>query len=424
MKASVWIERIGNGLLDARFTALYGKDNRENQVERYTKLLGKMAAAYPDDDVSLYSAPGRTEISGNHTDHNHGKVIAAGIHLDCIAVAAPCAEPQVTLVSDGYHVPFVVELSDTEPLASEVGTTASLIRGIAARMQQQNHITGGMRCFVTSDVLPGSGLSSSAAIEVLIATIFNHLYNKGQISPLDLACICQYAENHYFGKPCGLMDQAASAFGGIAAMDFREPQHALVGKIDYSFEPHGYSLTVVDSGSSHADLTYAYAEIPVEMKSVARQMGKTVCREVDYNAFLQKLPLIRENTGDRALLRYLHFHAENMRVDKQIACLKTGDLSAYLALVKQSGSSSWRLLQNCYAPGDPHNQGVSLALALTENFLDGDGACRVHGGGFAGTIQAYVPNQQLTAYIRYIETVFGTGAVIPIKIRSEGAVVL
>ena len=420
MKAGEWINSIRNREQDRNFGKLYGADSVTQQAARYTTLLSRMNQYYPGDDVMLFSTPGRTEISGNHTDHNLGKVIAAGVHLDSIGAVARSNEMSITLISDQYNSPFVVDLSMLDAQEKEIGTTCSLIRGIAARLKQLNYTIGGMHGFITSNVLTGSGLSSSASIEVLIATMFNHLYNKGRIQPLDLAMTCQYAENRFFGKPCGLMDQTACAFGGITAIDFKNPQNIAIEKLSYNFQKNGFTLVVVHSGGSHADLTHAYAQIPAEMKSVARELGKAYCREVALEEFVKKLPVIREKVGDRALLRYLHFYNENIRVNKQIEYLKTGDIKGYFEEVRQSGSSSWQLLQNCYEPGDPFNQGISLALALTEEFLQKEGACRVHGGGFAGTIQAYIPNSRLNAYIQYLEPVFGKGAVIPLMIREEG----
>jgi len=254
--------------------------------------------------------------------------------------------------------------------------------------------------------------------------MFNHLYNAGRIQPLELALICQYAENHFFGKPCGLMDQSACAFGGITAMDFENTHAPVIEKLTCNFTENGYTLVVIHTGGSHANLTDAYAQIPIEMKSVARELGKAYCREISFEQFRQKIPVIRESVGDRALLRYLHFYNENIRVDHQIAYLKAGNIKAYLTEVTHSGSSSWRLLQNCYEPGTPFHQGITLALALTEEFLQGDGACRVHGGGFAGTIQAYIPNHRLPAYMQYLEPVFGKGSVIPLMIRQKGTLAI
>ncbi|MFZ4560358.1 MAG: galactokinase [Saprospiraceae bacterium] len=368
------------------------------------------------------SVPGRTEIGGNHTDHNQGRVLAASIHLDALACAAPSGDDRVILVSEGYPTPFEVALDDLQPREAEKGTTTALIRGVAARLQAMGHRIGGFRAYVSSEVLPGSGLSSSASIEVLLGALFNYFFNQNEIPAEELAVVGQFAENHFFGKPCGLMDQTACAVGGIIAIDFEDPQQANISRIDFDFAQTGYRLLIVDTGANHADLTADYAAVPAEMKAVAAFLGQPYLRKVRWAELLPHLPELRREVGDRAILRALHFLEENERVVQQIHALQTGDFPAFLALVRESGSSSARWLQNSFAPHQVREQGVSLGIALSEHYLKkvGEGACRVHGGGFAGTIQAFLPADAVPGYVDLLDSAFGKGSTQVLHIRNQG----
>jgi len=410
------------------FAKIYGNDKSvtDTQVNRYDQLMQKFNQQFNHSDLHFFSTPGRTEIGGNHTDHNHGRVLAAAVNLDSIAVAAASDSMTVTLFSEGYQRPFIVDLHDLQINAKEEGTTNALIRGIAARFKELGNNVGGFNACCSSDVLPGSGLSSSASIEVLIGTIFNHLFNSGKIAAEEVASIGQYAENTYFGKPCGLMDQMTCAAGGIISIDFEDPGNPLVTKVNFDFKWHHYSLLVVDTGGSHADLTADYASIPEEMKSVANYFGFDYCRQLSKERFLSKIAKLRKKTGDRSLLRVLHFFEDNERVLNQIKALENGTLQNFLSLVNESGNSSFKWLQNVYSVKNVNEQGVPLALALTEKYISEikEGACRVHGGGFAGTIQVFLPTEAINKYIEMIEEVFGPEKVLVLSIRPEGSVYL
>lgn len=395
---------------------------QQKQEKRYAKLHDTFASRFGKQQVYLFSSPGRTEIGGNHTDHNHGRVLAASVNLDSIAVASRNSENTVVLYSEGFDTSFVIDLSQLNVVQEEQETTYALIRGIAARLKQSGYTIGGFNACMTSEVLPGSGLSSSASVEVLIGSIFNALYNENKISPEELAQIGQYAENEYFGKPCGLMDQMACAVGGIVTIDFANPQHPLVEKINFDFNAQKYRLLVVDTGGNHADLTDDYAAVPQEMKSIASALGADVCREIDYNQLVKQIGSLRNRVGDRAILRAIHFLGDNDRVLNQVAALKNDDFPKFLSLVNASGNSSFKWLQNIYTVKNVREQGVSLALAITENFIGkiGEGACRVHGGGFAGTIQVFLPQRKVPEFTALIETVFGEGKVMDLTIRPFG----
>ncbi|GHT84716.1 galactokinase [Spirochaetia bacterium] len=419
------------------FEELYGPGGVETARRRYAGLIEGILEGFPvtefpetQSPLRVFTAAGRTELGGNHTDHNRGKVLAASIQLDSVAVAAERQDKKVFFRSAGYP-DVLVNLAkadgsaDLEQRSEERGTTESLVRGIAAELTRRGTAVGGFSANAASTVLPGSGLSSSAAVEILFGCIFDKLYGGGRRSALELARIGQIAENTYFGKPCGLMDQAACASGGAVAIDFKDPAQPKVTRIHFDLAAAGYALCVVDTYGSHAGLTEDYAAIPAEMKAVAAFFGKTVLREVDPGEIPAHAAEIRKAAGDRALLRALHFFNENKRVDAMLAALERKDIPRFLDLVNQSGDSSWELLQNIYAPKHPEEQGVSTALALTRSFIEtetlGLGACRVHGGGFAGAIQVYIPQERLSAYKARMEAVFGCEAVTPIRIRPVGA---
>lgn len=383
----------------------------KNQFE---KVFGKKAGY-------VFSAPGRTEISGNHTDHQHGKVLAAAVNLEMLAAVEKNGSSIIRVMSEGYDL-CTINTDETEPVEAEKNTTASLIRGIASIFKQNGVGISGFDAYVTSTVLPGSGLSSSAAFEVLIGAILNHLYNDAAYSAVRIAQIGQQAENEFFGKPCGLMDQTASSVGNIITIDFNNPKEPVVEKIDFDFSSAGYALCIIDSHASHADLTDEYAAIPGELGKVCAVFGKRYLREVDEKEFYSRIPEVREAAGDRGLLRAIHVFEENRRVEKQVEALKAGDFDTFLRYVTESGLSSWRFLQNVAPTGSTEKQEVSVALALAEKLLKGKGACRVHGGGFAGTIQAFVPNGMLEDFCAEINSALGDGSCHVLSVRPEGGI--
>ena len=355
-----------------------------------------------------FSAPGRTEISGNHTDHQHGCVLAAAVDLETTAEVTLRPDPIIRVASEGY-APVEIDLNDLSVHEAEKNTTAALVRGVAAAFVQRGCQLRGFDAAVRSTVLPGSGLSSSAAFEVLIGTICNELFFDRKCSAVEIAQIGQYAENVYFGKPCGLMDQMASSVGGLVFIDFASPSHPAVRQAAFDFAHCGYTLCTLDSGADHADLTDEYAAIPEEMRRVARVFGKDVLREVDEAEFYANLKSAREAAGDRAVLRAMHFFDENRRVQQQVQALEAGDFEGFLAGVRDSGRSSWMLLQNVIPTGSREHQQMALALAACEKQLAGRGACRIHGGGFAGTLLAFVPNDALTSFRANMEALLGEG---------------
>ena len=368
-----------------------------------------------------FSAPGRTEISGNHTDHQHGCVLAAAVNLETVAEVTLNDRGVVAVASEGY-APVEIDLSDLSIHPEEKNTTAALIRGVAAAFAQRGAMLQGFDAQVRSTVLPGSGLSSSAAFEVLIGTIFNELCFEKRLSAVEVAQIGQYAENVYFGKPSGLMDQTASSVGGMVFIDFADPAHPVVENLSLDLNALGYALCIVDSGADHADLTDEYAAIPVECRQVAAFFGKEVLRDVDEAAFYAQLKEVRAATSDRAILRAIHFFGENKRVQQQFAALQAGDFDAFLQMVTESGRSSWMYLQDITPAGAIQHQDMAVALALCDRLLQGSGAFRVHGGGFAGTVQAFVPLAKLEQFRSGIEAVLGQGACHVLSIRAEGGV--
>ena len=370
----------------------------------------------------VFSAPGRTELSGNHTDHQLGKVLAGAVDLDTVAAVALNGESRIRVQSEGYPL-CELELNDLAIRPEETGTTAALIRGTAAGIAARGFSIPGFDAYVTSRVLAGSGLSSSAAFEVLLGTIINHLTGAG-LDALQIAQLGQYAENVYFGKPCGLLDQAASSLGGVITIDFADEKAPLVERLELDLAGFGYALCIVDSGADHADLTDEYAAIPGELRVINAHFGKTHLREVPEDAFLAALPALRREAGDRAVLRAMHIYEENRRVTEQVAALRRGDFDRFLELVKASGRSSWMYLQNVIPAGYKAHQDLALALALAEKLLGGRGACRVHGGGFAGTLQAFVPLDSLEAFRAGMEAVLGEGSCHILSIRSAGGILL
>lgn len=388
------------------------------RVEELERLFESRFGAKPS---RWFSAPGRSEICGNHTDHNRGKVMAAAVNLDVIAAVEPTDDGTVTVKSVG-HEENRVDISELSALESEKNTSTALVRGVLAGFKARGYKIGGFNAYTQSDVLKGSGLSSSAAFEVLIGTILSGLYNGGEVSPVEIAKIAQFAENAYFGKPSGLMDQMASSVGGFTKIDFADPEKPLIEAVSLDLEAHGHSLCIVDTKGSHADLTPDYAAIPAEMKAAAAFFGKDCLRGVSKAEIIANLPALREKVGDRAVLRALHFADENVRVDCLAEAIKSGDFAAFLSVIDRSGESSYKYLQNVYSCAHPEEQGVSLAIYLAKSLLDGEGAARVHGGGFAGTIQAFVPKHKLESFISGMEGVFGEGSCHVLNVRPFGGV--
>lgn len=421
MKAKELIEKIGNGALGA-YGHLYA-DTKE-QASRYIEAIEAFVSLYGDErDIYLFSVPGRTEVAGNHTDHNRGCVLAAAIDRDIIAVASPSKSGKVRLKSEGYDEDAVCLADCNNPEAFADFSSSALIAGTVGGFLSRGYRVGGFDAYTTTRVLKGSGLSSSAAFEVMIGNILNHLYNNGEIDNQELAKIAQYAENEYFGKPCGLMDQMACAVGGFVFIDFAEPERPMVEPICFSLSDADLSLCIVNTGGNHADLNEDYASVPAEMKSVAAYFGKDVLSSIGEGELIANAPVLRRTAGDRALLRALHFVRENARVREMAKALKGGNTEAFLSGVTASGNSSFKYLQNVYTTKNVSEQGLSLSLAVTEGALRGKGcAFRVHGGGFAGTTQAFVKNEYADGYAALMDSVFGEGACMKLSIRPEGAV--
>lgn len=388
---------------------------------RYSELVAMFTEHFGTAPTRFFSAPGRSEICGNHTDHNHGKVLAAAVNLDIIAAVEPTSDGYVTVKSEGYPEDKIA-LSDLAVSESEKNTSAALIRGVLAGFMNRGLSIGGFKAYTRSDVLKGSGLSSSAAFEVLMGTILNGLYNDGAVSAVEIAQIAQYSENVYFGKPSGLMDQMASSVGGFTKIDFADPENPVIEAISLDLGAHKHHLCIIDTRGSHADLTPDYAAIPSEMKAAAGELGKSFLRELDRDDIIKNIAKLRESAGDRAVLRALHFMGENVRVDELANAIKNSDFAAFLSVINRSGDSSYKYLQNVYACSHPNEQGVSLALYIASSLLAGEGACRVHGGGFAGTIQAFVPDHKLSAFVDGMEAVFGAGSCYVLSVRPYGGV--
>ena len=380
----------------------------------FSKAFGGEAERY-------FSAPGRTEISGNHTDHQRGRVLAGAVNLDTVAAVRVNGTCVIRVQSKGYPM-CQVSLDALEPVEAEINSTPALIRGVAARFAQLGCKVGGFDAYCESTVLPGSGLSSSAAFEVLIGTIINHLFFDGRVSQPEIAQIGQYAENVFFGKPCGLMDQTASAVGGLVTIDFADKAHPDIRPVQFDFSTTGHALCIIDSRADHADLTDEYAAVPGEMKSICEYFGKDVVTEIPEEDFYAAIPALREKCGDRAVMRVIHEYNENRRVPQQVACLESGDFEGFLRLTKASGFSSWMYLQNVIPAGYVKQQAMAVALGLCEHYLQGRGAYRVHGGGFAGTVQAFVPFDLLEAFRAGIDAALGEGACHVLSIRPQGGV--
>ncbi len=419
MKLSELKAAVSSDLLQNQLELLYGAEHVQAQKERYLKLIARASDLYGDREACLFSAPGRTEVGGNHTDHQLGRVLAASIDLDAAAVVVPEEKPVITYHSDAFEVK-PVDLEDLSQKPEEVNTTESLIRGIAARYHELGYGIGGFSCYAESDVLPGSGMSSSAAFEILIAEILNELYNDGRVSAEEQAKAGQFAENVYFGKASGLMDQMACSVGGFITIDFRHREAPVVRKVPFDFDRSGYRIILTDCRASHADLSEEYSRIPSEMKAAASVFGEEVLSRVSLEEFLAKTDEVRKQCGDRAWLRAYHFLKETDRVLEEVNALEHNSMEEFLKLVIESGNSSFEYLQNVYASSDPQHQSLAIGLALSQNLLEGRGAWRVHGGGFAGTIQAFVPEDLTGSYIQCMESAFGKGACYCLRIRNAG----
>lgn len=421
-KISDLLSTINKGDLKA-LKNLYGNETSilKQQALRYKKLLQEFSKKFNSDEAFIFSSPGRTEIGGNHTDHNYGRVLAGAVNMDNVAVAFPNNSNEIVIEATGYPK-FYVNLNNLSPNKEEFYTSSALVRGIAARMKELKYNIGGFNAVIDSGVPKGSGLSSSASFEVLIGSIFSHLFNKGKLDPIENAIIGQYAENNFFGKPCGLMDQIACSVGGLVTIDFFEPSVPIVKKVNFDFTKTGYKLVITNTGGNHADLNDEYASLPKEMKDVAKELGVSVLRQTSLKKVLEIAPKIRTKVGDRAILRAIHFEQENERVIHQVNALKKKDFKLFLQLIIDSGHSSYMYNQNIFPVTNMKEQGISLGLAYSDVVLRGAGAWRVHGGGFAGTIQSFVPENLIKKYVTTLEGLFGKDACYTLFIRQVGAI--
>lgn len=421
MNVNELIAAINDGTYDENLKAVYVTDEAvQSQKPRYVETLNDFGELFGyDREVNIMSAPGRTEVCGNHTDHNNGKVLAASINLDAIAVVSKNDDNIIRVKSKGHKM-NVVDLNDLVPNEANFGSSTTLVQGVAATIKNLGYTVAGFDACTASDVMGGSGLSSSAAFEVLLGSVLSYMFNDGKISPVEIAKVAQYSENVFFGKPCGLLDQMASSVGTFVTIDFKSVKDPVIKKIDFDFSKSGHSLCIVDTHGNHSDLTDDYAAVRTEMESVAQALGKNVLREVSYEEFFAALPELTGRVNDRAILRAIHFFNENKRVEKAVECLENNDFEGFKQVIIDSGRSSFMLNQNVYTPKNPTEQKLSLALAISKELLYGKGAWRVHGGGFAGTIQAFVPNDMLDIYKKTIEGVFGEGSCHVLIIRPVG----
>lgn len=402
---------------------LYGRGQEEENIVRYQNLVKGYKQAFGDQDIALFTSPGRTEISGNHTDHNNGKVLAGSINLDCVGVAARNDSQKVHIISETYNQDFTIDLDDLTPGPKMAGTI-DLTKGLLKGFLEMGRKIGGFNAYITSNVISAAGVSSSAAYEMLLCAMINTLFNEGQVDIVTYAHIGKYSENHFWNKASGLLDQMACAVGGLITIDFKNPAVPVVEQIDFDFASAGHSLIIVQTGKGHADLSADYSSIPNEMKKVAQFFGKEVLAEVEESEVIAQLPKVRQFAGDRSVMRAFHFFEENKKVEQEVAALKEGRFDDFLKNITASGNSSWKWLQNCYTNSNYQEQGISITLALTEMFIQEKqrGACRVHGGGFAGVIMAMLPNDLVEEYVAYIEKAMGEGCAYKMSIRPFGAV--
>jgi len=404
-------------------TALYGEKAAGENILRYQNLVKDFKNHFPEEDVLLFTSPGRTEISGNHTDHNHGKVLAGSINLDCVGVAAKNNSSLINIVSVTYNQSFTIDLNDLAPSDKKAGTI-DLVKGLLKGFLEKGYEIGGFNAYITSNVISAAGVSSSASFEMLLCSILNTFFNDGRMDTVAYAHIGRYAENVYWDKASGLLDQMACAVGGLITIDFKDPIKPAVEQIDFDFASQNHSLIIVNTGKGHADLSSDYSSVPAEMKKVAEFFGKEVCADIAEEDVIGQLSAVREYAGDRSVLRALHFFEENKRVDTEVTALKEGRFDEFLLNITASGNSSWKWLQNCFTNTSFQEQGITVALALTELFIAGkkQGACRIHGGGFAGVIMAVLPNEITEEYISYMETAMGEGNAYRMSIRPYGSI--
>ena len=423
MKAEETLALLESGKAGQLMERLYGAEVAAENQARYRSLIEKFQKTFGDKDILMFSSPGRTEISGNHTDHNHGKVLAGSINLDCVGIAAKNDSPVVHIISETFHQDITVDLNHLEPSERKAGTE-DLIKGLLKGFLESGYEIGGFDALVTSNVISSAGVSSSAAFEMLLCSMINRFFNEGRMDTVAYAHIGKYAENVYWDKASGLLDQMACAVGGLITIDFVEPAVPKVEKIDFDFASQDHSLIIVQTGKGHADLSADYSSVPNEMKKVAEYFGKEVCAEITEEQVIENLQAVRKFAGDRSVMRALHFFEENRRVDAEVAALKEGRFQDFLENITASGNSSWKWLQNCYTNSNYQEQGISIALALTELFIAGKqkGACRIHGGGFAGVIMAMLPNEIVDEYVAYIEKALGEGSAYRMSIRPYGAI--
>jgi len=402
---------------------MYGENRAEENAARYQLVADGFTKEFGDKEFEFFSAPGRTEIGGNHTDHNHGKVLAGSINLDCAGVAAKNNSDQIRIVSETYNQDFTIDLNQLEVSPKAAGTI-DLVKGMLKGFTEFGYQIGGFNAYITSNVISAAGVSSSAAFEMLICSMLNTFFNEGKMDTVAYAHIGKYAENHYWNKASGLLDQMACAVGGLITIDFVNPAEPAVEKIDFDFASQNHSLIIVQTGKGHADLSADYSSVPNEMKKVAQYFGKEVLAELTEDQVIENFQAVREYAGDRSVLRALHFFEENKRVEAMVTALKAGDFDSFLTNITASGNSSWKWLQNCYTTADVQEQGITTTLALTELFIAEKkrGACRVHGGGFAGVIMAMLPNDLVDEYIAYIEKAVGEGSAYRMSIRPYGAI--
>lgn len=423
MKVSDTIQMLESKESEKLMTALYGEDAVRENIERYQSLVRNFQKKFPEDDVMLFSAPGRTEISGNHTDHNHGKVLAGSINLDCVGAAAKNNSSKVNIISETYNQSFVIDLDDLAPSDKKAGTI-DLVKGLLKGFLEAGYEIGGFNAYVTSNVISAAGVSSSASFEMLLCSILNTFFNEGRMDTVAYSHIGKFSENVYWGKASGLLDQMACAVGGLITIDFKDPASPVVERIDFDFGSQNHSLIIVNTGKGHADLSADYSSVPAEMKKVAEFFGKEVCAEITEKDVIDNLQEIRDFAGDRSVLRALHFFEENKRVEAEVAALKENRFEDFLKNITESGNSSWKWLQNCFTNTSFQEQGITVALALTELFLaeKKTGACRIHGGGFAGVIMTLLPNELVEEYVSYIEKAMGEGNAYRMSIRPYGAI--
>ena len=414
-------ELLQDKKMDEKFSSIYGGDEKSisEAYGRLSDTIKHFENIDKSQEVYLFSASGRTELSGNHTDHNNGCVLTASINLDKLALVAKRNDNKIVVYTDYSNNPDVIDVNNLELDKDEYGKSNALIRGVCAGIKNKGYNIGGCTVSLNNKVLMGSGLSSSASFESLIGEIQNALYNDNKISPVEIAKIGQYAENVYFGKPCGLMDQMGCSVGGIMSIDFKDNDNPIIEKVEYDFEKAGYALMIVDAKGDHSGLTNEYAAIREEMNAIANYFGKKVCRDITKEQLLENASKLRAEIGDRAVMRAYHFLEENERVINQINALKNNDINTYLKLMNESGLSSFMYLQNCFSITSSKSMGVALGICLTKDFLKGEGACRVHGGGFAGTIQALVPVNRVDEYKKFMDSIFGDGSAVKIRVRQS-----